>query len=156
MAENRVIGRNNQLPWHLPADLKRFQALTTGHTIIMGRKTFDSIGRALPRRRTIVLTRDRAWRRDGVDVSHDLAGALSLVRKENEIFIAGGAELYRHALPVADRIYLTVVHAEVEGDAHFPAVSPAEWVLAEEKTEPADDRHPFSYSFLRYERAKKF
>jgi dihydrofolate reductase len=156
MAENRVIGRDNQLPWHLPADLKRFQALTTGHTIIMGRKTFDSIGRPLPRRRTIVLTRDRKWARDGVDVTHDLAEALARVQNDHEVFIAGGAELYRHAFPIADRIYLTVVHAEVMGDAHFPAVAPAEWVLAEETTHAADDRHAFSYSFRRYERAKKF
>ena len=156
MAENRVIGRDNRLPWHLPADLKRFQALTTGHTIVMGRKTYDSIGRPLPRRRTIVLSRDRTWTREGVDVTHDLAEALALVRNEAEVFIAGGAELYRHALPIADRIHLTLVHSEIAGDAHFPAFSSADWVLAEEQTHAADDRHAFSYSFLRYERVKKF
>src|SRR4051812_2586235 len=154
MAENRVIGRDNRLPWHLPADLKRFQALTTGHTIIMGRKTFDSIGRPLPRRRTIVLTRDQSWTRDGVDVTHDLDGTLAMVRHEDEVFVAGGAELYRHALPVAQRIYLTVVHAEIAGDAHFPEFTAAEWVLEEEESHAADERHAFSYSFRRYERIK--
>lgn len=155
MAQNRVIGRNNALPWHLPGDLKRFKSLTMGHAVILGRKTFDAIGRPLPGRRWIVLTRDRSWRHEGVDLAHDIDQALQAVAHEPEVFVAGGAEVYRQALPRADRVYLTVIHAEVEGDARFPALEPATWRLIEDERHDADQRHAFPYSFRRYERRKR-
>lgn len=153
MAENRVIGRDNTLPWHLPADFKRFKALTTGHTLIMGRKTFDSIGKALPGRRTIVLTRARDWQKAGVDVVHDLETAIRRAGTDPEVFVAGGADIYRQALPRADRIYLTVVHAEVPGDTQFPEIDPHAWTLVAEEHHPSDDRNAFSFTFRRYERS---
>ena len=153
MARNRVIGRNNALPWHLPADLKRFKALTMGHAVILGRKTFDAIGKPLPGRRWIVVTRDRDWRHTGAEVAHDLDQAVRAVAHEAEVFVAGGAEVYAQALARADRLYLTVIHADIDGDARFPAIEPAEWRLIEDQPHPADERHAHPYSFRRYERA---
>ena len=158
MAENRVIGRNNALPWHLPADLKRFKALTMGHAVIIGRKTFAAIGRALPGRRWIVLTRDARWRREGVVTAGDLDAAIAALAgegeegEEGEVFVAGGAEVYLLTLPRADRLYVTIVHAAVEGDTRFPALDPAAWRLVEDERHEADERHAFAYSFRRYER----
>jgi len=155
MARNRVIGRNNALPWHLPADLIRFKSLTMGHAVILGRKTFDAIGKPLPGRRWIVLTRDRGWRHAGVDLAHDLDQALLGVAGDAEVFVAGGAEVYAQALARADRIYLTVIHAEIEGDARFPELEPTEWTLVEDQRHEADERHAFPYSFRRYERVRR-
>ena len=155
MARNRVIGRNNALPWHLPADLIRFKSLTMGHAVILGRKTFDAIGKPLPGRRWIVLTRDRGWRHAGVDLAHDLDQALRDVAGDAEVFVAGGAEVYAQALARADRIYLTVIHAEIEGDARFPELEPTEWTLVEDQRHEADERHAFPYSFRRYERVRR-
>ncbi|HLB37938.1 MAG TPA: dihydrofolate reductase [Gemmatimonadales bacterium] len=155
MAQNRVIGRDNALPWHLPADLKRFKALTMGHSVILGRRTFDAIGKALPGRRWIVLTRERDWRHKGVEVAHDLDQAVRTVAHEAEVFVAGGAEVYAQALERADRIYLTVIHAHIEGDARFPEMVPAEWRLLEDERHPADERHAHPFSFRRYERTSK-
>ena len=155
MAQNRVIGRDNALPWHLPADLKRFKALTMGHSVILGRRTFDAIGKALPGRRWIVLTRERDWRHKGVEVAHDLDQAVRTVAHEAEVFVAGGAEVYAQALGRADRIYLTVIHAHIEGDVRFPEMVPAEWRLLEDERHPADERHAHPFSFRRYERTSK-
>jgi dihydrofolate reductase len=155
VARNGVIGRENALPWHLPADLRRFQALTMGHSVILGRKTFQGIGRVLPGRRWIVLTRDSGWRHPGVDVAHDLGHALRDLADEEEVFVAGGAEVYAQALLLADRLYLTLVDAEVAGDARFPAWDPAEWRLLADESHPADGRHPYPYRFLRYERVRR-
>jgi dihydrofolate reductase len=155
MAENRVIGRNNALPWHLPADLKRFKTLTTGNTLIVGRRTFDAIGRALPGRRTIVLSRDRDWRATGTEVARDLEQALLIAAGATEVFVGGGADVYRQAMVRADRIYLTVVHAIVEGDAQFPEMHPGDWTLAEEESHPADEKNAFAMSFRRYERTNR-
>ena len=152
MAEHRVIGRDNALPWHLPADLKRFKRLTMGHAVIIGRKTFDAFGRVLPGRRWIVLTRDAAWRRAGVEPVRDLDAAIATLGGEVEVFVAGGAEVYSLALARADRLYVTFVHAVVEGDARFPALDPAEWRLTEDERHQADENHVFAYSFRRYER----
>lgn len=152
MAENRVIGRGNTLPWRLPADLKRFKALTMGHPVIMGRKTFDTMGRPLSGRRNIVLTRDRRWTSRGVEVAHDLAGALALVSGDGLVFVAGGAEIYQLALRRADQLDLTVVHTSVDGDAFFPEFSPSEWTLMQDERHAADDRHAFPFSFRRYDR----
>ncbi|RMH23020.1 MAG: nucleoside triphosphate pyrophosphohydrolase [Acidobacteria bacterium] len=152
MSENRVIGRDGRLPWHLPADLKRVKRLTVGHTVIMGRRTFESIGRPLPRRRSIVLSRDRRYRPAGVEVAASLEEALALAGGEEEVFVFGGAELFRLALPRARRIYLTLVHAEVEGDVHFPPWDESDWRLVEDRRYDADERHPHPYSFRLYER----
>jgi dihydrofolate reductase len=153
MAENRVIGRDNAVPWHLPADLRHFRHLTLGHPVIMGRKTFDSIARRpLAGRRNIVLSRDPAYRPAGVEVVDTLERALELVRGEDEVFVVGGAELYRRALPLADRLYLTLVHAQVGGDVRFPQFELAEWRLVEEERHAADERHPFAFTFRRYDR----
>jgi len=155
MSENRVIGRNNALPWHLPADMKFFKTITMGHTVIMGRKTFDTMGKPLPGRRNIVVTRDPSWRSDGVEVAAGLASAIELTEGETEVFIAGGGEIFRQALDHAGRIYLTVVHTEVTGDAYFPAIDPSEWTLVSEKTHSADERNAFAMTFRRYERVDR-
>ncbi|NNG17389.1 MAG: dihydrofolate reductase [Gemmatimonadales bacterium] len=152
MAENGVIGRDNALPWHLPNDLKRFKALTTGRSILMGRRTFESIGRVLPERRTIVITRNPDFRAPGAEVAHTLDDALALTEGEDEVFVVGGAELYRSALVQAERIYLTMVHASVEGDVRFPAWNHSHWRLVEFVRYGADARHVFPYSFRRYDR----
>src|SRR5574341_313958 len=151
MAQHRVIGRNNALPWHLPADLKRFKSLTMGHAVILGRKTFDSIGKPLPGRRWIVLTHDRSWQRAGVAVAHDLDQALKSVAHDAEVFVAGGAEVFAQALARADRIYLTVIHAEIDGDARFPEIEASEWRLIDHERHEADERHAYAYSFQRYD-----
>ena len=152
MARNRVIGRNNALPWHLPADLRHFKQLTMGHTVILGRKTFEAVGRPLPGRHWIVLTRDRAWRHAGADVAPDLDHALSGVAHEREVFIGGGAEVFALALPRADRLYLTLVHAEIDGDATFPAFDTTQWRLVDDEQHEADERHAYGFSFRRYDR----
>ncbi len=122
MAENRVIGRGNTIPWDLPEDRKRFREITMGHPVIMGRKTFESIGRPLPGRKTVVLTRSRDYRTEGCAVAHSLQQALAECAGADEVFVCGGGEVYREAMPLASRIYLTIVHRVVEGDAHFPYI----------------------------------
>jgi dihydrofolate reductase len=154
MAENRVIGRDGGLPWRLPADMRHFKQLTTGHAVIMGRRTYDSVGEPLAGRRNIVVTRDAGLRYDGVETVHDLEHALSLAGTDDEIFVAGGAEIYRLALPHADRIYLTVVHASVDGDTVFPEFSLDEWVLTSDVRHETDERHAYPYSFRVYERRR--
>jgi dihydrofolate reductase len=127
MAKNRVIGINNTLPWHLPEDLKHFKALTMGHHIIMGRKTYESIGRPLPGRTTVIVTRDPHYRVDGCLTAHSLREAIDLCGGDEEVFFVGGADLYAQALPLADRVYLTEIQAEFDGDARFPVLEPAHW-----------------------------
>lgn len=136
MTPDRLIGRGGKLPWHEPEDLKFFKQTTTGHAIIMGRKTFDSVGRPLPHRRNIVITRDKAWRADGVDVVHSLDAALDLCRTRNEakIFIVGGAEIYALALPVADEMLITFVdRRDLTGDTYFPQWNLADWIEEESR-----------------------
>lgn len=125
MGENRVIGRGDALPWHLPEDLRRFRELTWGHTVIMGRTTYLSIGRPLPNRRMLVLSRSPSFRPSGVESFPGIDAALAACAGEEEVFVCGGAEVYRAALPRADRIYLTVIHREYEGDVRFPPVPEA-------------------------------
>jgi dihydrofolate reductase len=155
MAENGVIGRGGRLPWHLPADLKRFKALTTGHTIVMGRKTFESIGEPLPNRRNVILTRNVNFHHDGVIVVHNLADAFLGADEEEKIFVAGGAEVYRQAIPQADRVYQTLVHSEVDGDICFADFNPSEWDLLEDEFHAADSKHAYPLSFRLYKRPKK-
>jgi dihydrofolate reductase len=154
VSDNGVIGLDNDLPWHVPADLRRFKRLTTGHHMIMGRRTWESIGcRPLPGRPTIVMTRDEDYRVERARVAHSLAEALELVASdEDEVFIAGGEAIYRMALPVSHRIYLTRIHAEFDGDTRFPEFDADQWrVVAEERFEP-DEKNRYPYSFLLYER----
>jgi len=154
MADNRVIGRDGGLPWRMPADMRHFKDLTAGHPVIMGRRTYDSVGEPLPGRRNIVITRDPELRYEGVEMARDLEQALALAAGDDEIFVAGGAEIYRLALPVADRIYLTVVHAEVDGDTVFPEFNADDWLLTSDVRHEADDRHAHPFSFRVYERRR--
>jgi len=151
-AENGVIGRANDLPWSLPADLKHFKALTTGHTIIFGRKTYQSVGRPLPNRRIIVVTRATAYTPGGVDIAHSLEEAFAKASGETEVFVGGGQEIYRAALPRATRVYLTQVRADIEGDVYFPALDGSEWTLSQSEHHEPDERNPFAYSFEVWDR----
>ncbi|MEQ1598000.1 MAG: dihydrofolate reductase [Methylotenera sp.] len=132
-AKNRVIGLNNALPWHLPEDLKRFRALTTGHHIIMGRKTYESLGRLLPGRTTIIVTRNKQYKVEGALIAHSLQAAWILASGDAEPFVIGGAELYQEGLKLATKLYITEVKANVEGDAFFPEINESEWKLVEKK-----------------------
>ncbi len=152
MAANGVIGRANRLPWHLPRDLKRFKALTLGKPILMGRRTYQSIGRALPGRTNLVLTRDRGWSAPGVIVVHSLDEALERSGGAQELVVIGGADLFRLALPLAQRIYLTEVRAEVPGDTYFPELDRAAWAEVERSAHPADPEHAYPLSFVTLER----
>jgi dihydrofolate reductase len=152
MAENRVIGKEGGLPWRLPDDLKHVKRLTVDHTVIMGRRTFDEIQRPLPNRRNVVISRNPSFHPEGVVVVPDLAEALALGVTEGEVFILGGGEIFRLALPLADRLYLTVVHAQIEGDTYFPPFDEAAWALEEETFHPADERHLHSFTFRTYRR----
>lgn len=154
MSENRVIGKNNQLPWRLPADLKHFKAITTGHPILMGRKTYESIGRPLPNRTNIILTHNPLFQAPGCIVVTSVDEAIrdaSLENKE-EIFVIGGAEIYKLLLPVTQRIYLTIVHHQFEGDAYFPELVEGAWKEVEKIEHRADGENAYDYSFLRLER----
>lgn len=155
MAANGVIGRDNGLPWRLPADLRLFKKLTMGHALILGRKTYESIGRPLPGRRMIVITRRPDWwtpGAEGVEVVHSLEEALSLAAGDGEVFVAGGGEIYREALPRADRIYLTQVEAEVDGDTRFPDFDPSDWKIVEEEHHEPDTQHAFPFTFRTLDR----
>ena len=152
MAQNGVIGRDNALPWRLPEDLKRFKAFTLGKTILMGRKTFESIGRPLPGRANLVLTRDRSWFAPGVIVVHSVEEALTQAAADKELVAIGGAQIYRLVLPFARRIYLTHVHADVPGDTFFPDFDSTQWADVECRIHPADDEHAFPLTFVTLER----
>ena len=151
VARNRVIGVENRLPWHLPADLRRFRALTWGKPIVMGRRTHESIGRALPGRRNIVLTR-RGTVMEGCERVGSLRDALALTATAPETVVIGGARCFREALPLARRIYLTRVDADFEGDVRFPDWDPEEWVERERERHPPAEAAPFAYEFLVLER----
>lgn len=127
IANNRVIGINNTLPWHLPEDLKRFRALTMGHHIIMGRKTYDSLGRLLPGRTTVIVTRNQDYKVEGALVAHSLQAAIALCKDDDEAFLIGGAELYQDGLRHSDKLYITEIDLDVTGDAHFPDFDSSQW-----------------------------
>ncbi|MBV0934000.1 dihydrofolate reductase [Marinobacterium weihaiense] len=158
-SENRVIGINNKLPWYLPEDLKYFKRVTLGKPIIMGRKTFESIGRPLPGRPNIVITRDPAWDHPGVRVVHslneglELGESLALIDGVDEAVVIGGAEIYALCLPRADRLYLTQVHAHIEGDAFFPALDTTAWQEIAREDFAAIEPNPYDYSFIVLERS---
>jgi dihydrofolate reductase len=145
VAANGVIGRDGRMPWHLPEDLKRFKALTMGHAIVMGRKTFDSIGRLLPGRRTIIVTRRRGFRMDGAQIAHSLTDALALARDDHEVFVIGGGEIYEQALPLASRLHLTEIDATADGDVHFPPIEPTQWRETSREHHRAGDGTAFDF-----------
>ncbi|HUP49063.1 MAG TPA: dihydrofolate reductase [Thermoanaerobaculia bacterium] len=155
LSANDVIGLDNRLPWHMPADLKRFKSLTMGHHVIMGRKTFQSMGKPLPGRITAVVTRDAGFSPEGVAVARSVEEAISKAEAagDEEIFIAGGAEIFAQTLHRADRMYLTRIHSEFEGDTFFPEFDDvAEWKLVDAEHLESDEKNAWPYSFLTYER----
>jgi len=154
VADNGVIGNNNALPWRLPDDLKRFKAVTMGKPIVMGRKTYDSIGRALPGRANIVISRTPGLQLDGCSVCGSLAGALTLGAEAPEVCVIGGAQIYAQALPSAKVIYLTRVHVALAGDVHFPELGEQQWREIFRAEHPADERHAYPFTFLTLERQR--
>jgi len=150
--ENGVIGRDQGMPWHLPDDLKHFKALTVGKPVLMGRRTFDSIGRPLPGRTNLILTRSRDWSVPGVTVVPDLEAAIRAAGSAPELVVAGGAQIYTLALPRATRIYLTRIHAVIEGDTRLPDIDFDRWRETARELHPADARHPYAMSFVTLER----
>jgi dihydrofolate reductase len=148
-----VIGRDNALPWRLPEDLKRFRRLTMGKPILMGRRTWESIGKPLPGRHNIVVTRDPNYRRDGVTVVHDVAAALAAAGPAPEIMVIGGSELFRALLPRAGRVHLTRVHGNVDGDVVWPALDEREWRVVEREVHSADEQHAYAMTFEVLERS---
>jgi len=157
-ADNGVIGRNNALPWRIPADLQYFKRVTLGKPVIMGRKTYESIGRPLPGRANIVITRDTSYAAQGVRVvgslqeALELAADIALIDGAEEAVVIGGAEIYGLAIPMADRLYFTQVHAEVEGDARLSAVDWTKWREVSRERHVAEEPNPYDYSFIVYER----
>lgn len=163
MARNNVIGRDNAMPWHLPDDLRYFKRMTLGKPVIMGRKTFASIGRPLPGRPNIVVTRNTGFSAEGIHVVHSLDDALDLGQRllaelgqeDGELMLVGGAELYAQALPLATRLYLTEVHGEPEGDARFPAIDPDGWREVAREDHVAGEANTYAYSFVVLERRRE-
>jgi dihydrofolate reductase len=155
VAENDVIGRGNQLPWHLPADLRHFKSLTIGKPVLMGRKTYESIGKALPGRTNIVLSRSPGFSPSDCVVAQTLDDALIAAGAEPALMVIGGAEIYRQSLPLAGRIHLTLVHTQIEdGDTLFAGWRGAEWAASSRERHEADDRNAYAYSFLTLERTR--
>jgi dihydrofolate reductase len=145
VSSNHVIGLNNTLPWHLPEDLKRFRTLTTGHHIVMGRKTYESLGRLLPDRTTVIITRNRDYHVDGAVICHSLAEAIIACAHDEEAFVIGGAELYQQAMQYVNTIYLTEVALTVEGDAFFPVIDASIWKETSRETHVSTKGFSFSY-----------
>ena len=151
-SKNNVIGRDGELPWHLPEDLRHFRRITTGKPVIMGRKTFESIGRPLPDRHNIVMTRDPDYAAEGCDVVDSVAEALDVAGDADEVMIIGGGQVYRDFLPRADRIYMTRVQAEVQGDTRFPRIEGNAWRLVSAEHHAADEKHEFAFEMMVFER----
>lgn len=152
VAENGIIGTGGTMPWHITEDFAHFKAVTLGHSVIMGRKTYESIGRPLPRRRNIVVTRNADLRIEGCEMATSLEGALTMCEGEEEVFLIGGGEIYRQAMPRADKLYITRVGVEVEGDTRFPEIESSVWreISREEFARGEEFEHPFA--FVDYER----
>jgi dihydrofolate reductase len=151
ISENYAIGKDNQLLWRLPNDLKHFKEITTGHTIIMGRKTYESVGKPLPNRRNIIITRQNIDI-EGCEVVSSIDASLALCAAEPEVFIVGGAEIYKQALKLTDRIYLTIVHQNFDGDSHFPEIPANEWKETARKDHEPDIKNTIPYSFITFDR----
>ena len=144
--------RDNALPWRLPADLQHFKSVTMGKPVVMGRRTFESIGRPLPGRINVVVTANKAFQADGCQVVQSIEQALELTQEHDEIMVIGGASFYQQMLPYAGRMYLTQVHAVIDGDAYFPDYDESDWSISERQDFPADDRNQYDYSFVVLER----
>ncbi len=152
MANNRVIGANNTLPWRMPADLRHFRLLTLGHPVIMGRRNYESLGRPLPGRKNIVVTRQADYRAEGCEVAGSLEDALRKTAGNPEIFIIGGATLYAQTLGLADRLYATLIDAQVQGDTLFPEFDERAWTETAREAHLADEQNPFNYCFVTWDR----
>lgn len=154
VAKNNVIGKDNQLIWHLPEDLKRFKRLTTNHTIIMGRKTFESLGRVLPNRKHVILCNDAEMNIDdeNVEILDDISKLKKYKDSEEENFVIGGATIYKLLMPYADKMYVTHIKEEFEGDVYFPEISKNDWKITEREKGLRDEKNPFDYEYVTYER----
>ena len=152
MSRNRVIGANGAIPWHLPEELKRFKSVTMGHHIVMGRKTWESIGRPLPGRTTVIVSRQPGYSVPGAKTAHSLDAAVAACGDDSEIFVIGGAELYAQALPRANRLYLTTVDAEIPGDTAMPAFDAGDWREVSSISFAPDERHRYPFRCVVYER----
>lgn len=155
ISRNRVIGKDNQLIWHLPADLKHYKNITMGHHMIMGRKTFESIGRLLPGRTSVIITRDKAYTFPGAVVVHSIDEALEAARKagDSEACIVGGGEIFKQAMSITDKIYLTIIHHDFDGDTFYPELDEKQWMLTKREDFEPDEKNKYSYSFCEYEKA---
>ena len=152
VADNMVIGNKNSLPWNLPADMEYFKKVTLGKPVIMGTKTFESIGMALSNRKNIILSHDKNYRAEGCVVATSIEQALEEVKENEEVMIAGGASVYKQFLPLADRLYLTFIHHDFEGDAYFPKFDVNKWKEIKRIDKKPDEKNPYSYSFVVFER----
>lgn len=153
MDKNYVIGKDNQLPWHLPADLQFFKRVTMGHPIIMGRKTYESIGKPLPGRENIIVTRNQEYKPEGCTIIHSVEELIKFAQeKKEEVFVIGGAELFKATFPNADRLYITMIEHEFEGNTFFPEFKESDWNLISQEKGPKDEKNPYDYFFNIYER----
>lgn len=151
-ANNRIIGKDNDMPWHLPADLAYFKKTTLGKPVIMGRKTFESIGRPLPGRHNVVISRDSNYQADGIDTVTTVDAALALVKDEDEVMVIGGGAIYAHCLPAATRLYITHIEAEIEGDTQFPFYDENVWKKVSSEKRLADEKNKYNLEFCIYEK----
>ncbi|MGB1169681.1 MAG: dihydrofolate reductase [Flavobacteriaceae bacterium] len=151
---NNELGKDNDLIWHLPADLKRFKKVTSGHAIIMGRNTFESIGKPLPNRRSIIITRNTSYKKEGCDVVHSLEEAINLIKDQKNAFIIGGAQIYKEAIEkqLVDQLDITKVHQNFEADVFFPTIDQSVWEEISEETFLPDDKNQYTYSFISYKK----
>lgn len=155
MDKNRLIGKNNQLPWHLPGDLAFFKQVTMGHPIIMGRKTFESIGKVLPGRENIIVTRDKDYNIEGCTVIHSVEEIKKIEQDKNdELFVIGGAEIFKETFEIVDRLYITLIDEEFEGDTYFPEFNKNDWVIVSNEKGIKDEKNPYNYYFVIYDKIK--
>ena len=154
VSENNVIGKDNKIIWHLPEDMKRFKELTIGHTIIMGRKTFESLGRVLPNRKHVVLTRDETYhvQNEAVEIVHSIEDLEKYIVSKEENFVIGGAIVYRQLMPKVDKMYITKIHEKFEGDSYFPVINENEWQIVEKVQGIKDEKNIYDYEFITYAR----
>ncbi len=152
-SENNVIGKGNAIPWQMPADMRYFRRLTTGNVVIMGRKTYESIGKLLPDRANVIVTRQPDMKVAGAFVAHSLRDALEKGKASGRnVFVIGGEDIYKQALPYVDRVYLTRIHAHIDGDAYFPPLNKTEWMLVSSESKMPDEKHKFAFDFEVYQR----
>lgn len=155
MAKNRVIGHSGRMPWHLPAELAHFKKITLGKTVLMGRRTFESIGRPLPHRRNLIITRQKNWHLTGCEVYPSLEAALTAAPADEELMVIGGATLYLQTLPLAQRLYLSFIECESPGDTYFPAWDPAEWQESNRRAHPADTHNLFAFTSVQLDKLSR-